>query len=961
MMKRLATVVVLLCCAPGLSAADSKYRFKMDHKIQVWIMSPGLRSEQRTTPAAKLLVPVLIRFTAAPSAKALLELSAEGVRFYPGVSGHRLLHLGVFYPARAGARGLAALRQSKAVRQVDLDAVLDPATPLDLTAKLVQATDVWPKQVKGVNLTGKGMTFGLIDTGIDVRHPDYFRADGGLYAWIDVDKDGVFTPGTDAVDLNGDGKAGTGETLELIDAVVWSLNTNKAMLGTDNKTFEPNTDWLYADTNGNGKRDYGEGSGFTDASPAFGEPLFLAEDLDRDGKLDPEEKVVLLKTSKLKAITTPTAIRKRGKDIIKTEVEKTYSHGNCTSGILVGGHRGYHKRVGMAPDADLLLGMDYKGSAFSKQLTWLVKSKADVVLHEYAPWVGYHLDGSSNHEGLMDTAAKGGVPQINPAGNLGGANKQMQAIIKAGSYAYIPVWVPGPSSKGYHYYIHLTFLWRNTKSKLKFQLQDPNGLKTVLPDTPPSNKWMAWGDGKTYYYSKRTDSSRGTAAMNIYIQVGSAPKYQPIATGYWRLWATAPVTTGNVTLRGYVRDPLSRWSKGIQFTKDISEKGIICWPATADSAITVAAYAGHVGMPYEYKPSGDSTGWLRKYSGRGTRIDGAQIMDIAAPDNPISPYNERPSFKHGLGSYRVFGGTSGAGPHVAGAALLLKQHTPSLTGLTARAAIRKGALVDKAVGSVPSETWGYGKLRIYNSIYNTSPTPNTAPQAKITYSGPVYAGAPVALTPSVSDLEDGKGSLKVRWDDTYDGTWDTSFAAVKARTVTFAKAGLARVKLQVVDTGGLTAAAAVMIKVLTQPDAGPPDGGGYDSCCAKDLTVADLPPPDKPLPDGKTDAKPVDLSPDVPVPDLPSPDLVPHDLGPDGPVPDYYIPDLPIPDQGRDLGPPTDWKPWSEGGSSPDKGGWTVPKKPEEDGCCAVGGGPGGRWAAPLLLFWLVRRRRRRS
>ena len=957
---RTFVTILMLCCTPATVTAYNKYRSRMDHKIGVWMKSPGLRGQQRATPAAKLVVPVLIRFNAAPSVKVLAELAAEGVRFHAGVGGHRLLHLGVFYPAGAGARGLAALARSPAVRQVDLDAVLDLATPLDLTSKLINVRNVWPQQVKGVPLTGKGMTYGLLDTGIDVGHPDFFRADGGVFAWLDVDKDGIFTPGTDAVDLDGDGKAGTGETLRSMDAVVWSLYTKLPMLGTDNKTFDPDTDWLFADSNSNGKRDHGSAAGFTDVSPAFGEPLFVIEDLDGDGKLDPEEKLRRLKTSKVKAAYTPGLIRTRGKNLIDTEVEKTYSHGNCTSGILVGGQRGLHKWVGMAPDAELLLGMDYKGSAFSKQLTWLVQSKANVVLHEYAPWVGYHMDGSSNHEGLMDAAAKGGVPQVNPAGNLGGSNKHMRATITAGSYTYIPVWVPGPSSVGSHYKIRLTFLWRNTKSKLKFTLQDPNGLKAVLPDTPSSSKWLLWGDGKTYYYSVRKDSSRGTALMDIYIQgAGTYPNTKPIAHGYWRLWANAPATTGNVLLLGYVSDPLSRWGKGIQFTQNISEKGIICWPATADSAITVAAYAGHVGIPYENKPTGDKTGWLRKYSGRGTRVDGAQIMDIAAPDNPVSPYNERPGYSHGQGAYRIFGGTSGAGPHVAGAALLIKQHTPALDGLAVRAAIRKGALVDKAVGTTPSETWGYGKLRVYNAIYNTSPTANTPPQAKIKYSGPVHAGTPVQLQPLVTDIEDSGSSLVIRWDDTYDGTYDTTFAKAKARSVTFTKAGLARVKLQVKDTGGLTGGAAVLIKVLpqvTKPDisTGPPDGG-------PDGPLPDLSQPDLATDLAVADTSPVDTaSPDTAKPDAPAPDLVPHDIGPDGPVPDYYIPDRPIPDMARDSGPPTDWKAWPDTGG-PDSKSWTTPKKPDEEGCsCGVSGGVtngGGLLALLLGLAWWRRRR----
>ena len=119
-MKTVVALAVLVVCLPLPGRADSRYRFKMDHKIQVWIISPGLRNQQRTIPAAKLRVPVLIRFGAAPSAQVMAELTGEGVWFYPGVGGRKLLHLGLFFPARTSARGLAALARSVAVRQVDL-------------------------------------------------------------------------------------------------------------------------------------------------------------------------------------------------------------------------------------------------------------------------------------------------------------------------------------------------------------------------------------------------------------------------------------------------------------------------------------------------------------------------------------------------------------------------------------------------------------------------------------------------------------------------------------------------------------------------------------------------------------------------------------------------------------------------------------------------------------------------
>ena len=805
-------ILVAAICAPEPCWSSPPYRFKVDPVIRVWLDSPALRGQLEPTAAAPTWAPVLVRFWRAPGAAQLTRLAAGGVKFLRGRGKERYLHLSLFYPARVSARGVAALGSCPLVRQVDLDVLLYRARPLDVTAAEVGATRVWPAQVKGVPLTGEGMVIGNIDGGIDVFHPAFFKADGGLHTWLDVNKNGSFDPGTDAVDLNNNGKADTGELLDFFDAVNWGRN-GLPMLGSVNGVYEPATDWLFADTNGNKKRDYG--AAFGDITPTYGELLLVADDLNGNGKLDLEEKVVALKTSKIKATSFDGVERLRGKDLTLTHKGHSVSHGIATSGVLVGGQRGHHRLVGLAPDAELMMGIS--GTTLSPALIWLHQAGVHVILHEYAPWTGYHLDGSSNHEQLLDQAAKLGVPQVTPAGNLGGAHKHMRVTIKGGSTVQVPLNVPASTSSRVYYFMALTLLWRDPKADLEFSLTDSTARTNKLAYANITSQ--PWGDGQTVYYSYRKDSPRGTAMMDLYLLAGSHSSPGKLPSGSWTLTVKNPKTSGQVELLGYVYDPTSRWSKGIAFsTTQVSEKGIICWPATADSAITLGAYAGHVGAPFEHPVTGDKAGDLRRYSGRGVRIDGKQIMDITAPDNPLAPYDKA------LGAFRVFGGTSGAGPHVAAAAALIKQANPALDGLEVRAAIRKGALVDAQVGTAPSDTWGYGKLRIYRSIFGKDPTANTAPTIKVEVSGAVEVGSPVTLSPQAKDAEDEVAKLRLRWDDDYDGTWDTASGPVKARSVTFQKTGVARFKVRVEDTGGLTAQAAVLLKVM--PAGGKLDQGG---------------------------------------------------------------------------------------------------------------------------------------
>ncbi|MBK9260527.1 MAG: hypothetical protein IPM54_11950 [Polyangiaceae bacterium] len=48
-------------------------------------------------------------------------------------------------------------------------------------------------------------------------------------------------------------------------------------------------DWLYADRNGSGAREFGPSAGFTEADPTFGEPLYVPDDVNRNGVLDEEK------------------------------------------------------------------------------------------------------------------------------------------------------------------------------------------------------------------------------------------------------------------------------------------------------------------------------------------------------------------------------------------------------------------------------------------------------------------------------------------------------------------------------------------------------------------------------------------------------------------------------------------------------------------------------------------------
>ncbi|MBK9260526.1 MAG: S8 family serine peptidase [Polyangiaceae bacterium] len=130
------------------------------------------------------------------------------------------------------------------------------------------------------------------------------------------------------------------------------------------------------------------------------------------------------------------------------------------------------------------------------------------------------------------------------------------------------------------------------------------------------------------------------------------------------------------------------------------------------------------------------------------------MLAISAPDDPITA-----GFREGeQASGLIYGGTSGASPHVAGAAALLLQAHPDWTGADVHEAIRNGALVDEHVGNAPNDDFGYGKLRIHRSLFGQDPPAGSDPRISI---DPVtaYAGVEVSIPIDVSDMDEPAASL----------------------------------------------------------------------------------------------------------------------------------------------------------------------------------------------------------
>jgi PKD repeat protein len=102
-------------------------------------------------------------------------------------------------------------------------------------------------------------------------------------------------------------------------------------------------------------------------------------------------------------------------------------------------------------------------------------------------------------------------------------------------------------------------------------------------------------------------------------------------------------------------------------------------------------------------------------------------------------------------------------------------------------------------------------------------TPNSPPTARFTVSPASGTTATVfrADASTSSDGEDPASALEVRWDWEGDGTWDTALDTTKTAEHQYMTAGGKTIRLEVIDTGGLTGTATRQVTVETPGNTAP--------------------------------------------------------------------------------------------------------------------------------------------
>jgi hypothetical protein len=619
---------------------------------------------------------------------------------------------------------------------MDLDLQLQIQSPLNEDRKWtgtdtqleVGTPSAWDHTADNVALRGDQIRVADFDTGVDVFHPAFFNPSNVAQSWFDTNSNSIFEWGADGIDSNGNGQLSS-------DEILLRLANGDGVDSIDRDTY-------YLDVNGDGSHNHGPSSGFSDSTPGFGEPMYLANDLNLDGVLSPNESFMLLDQSTILATYDPESGESiRGSNLTQTAPD-TNGHGTSVQGIIAG-NNDKHLFSGLAPNVDLLSHDAFSGGFVHAQ-SWATQRNAEVMLYEVGAWTGQFLDGTSALELTLDQMADTGIVQVVCAGNLANSNKVIQGLLPDVTDPIGPVTTSFKVSAGnLPKSTWLSYLIPNGNHISFIELTKPDGSTISLSNSSSS---IDLGNGDSVWISRDT-STRNTNLLNLVFSNSNG-----LTPGTWEVALAGPNGQGQVLFRGYEADDISSWAGGSHWLPpspsslaSIGDNGSVTWPATADSAITIASWSSRG----RYIAMGE----LSAFSSRGSRInDGMALVDIASPGNydvwaPVSSQSPGAVF----GSYKYFGGTSAAGPAAAATVALMLQDNPgighhgvwnilnstaawnSTTGeLWNHSSRLSGAVGDPTdvVGAVllPNGTWGlsqpYG-TRLGNGIRVGDPQPGT--------------------------------------------------------------------------------------------------------------------------------------------------------------------------------------------------------------------------------------------
>lgn len=473
----------------------------------------------------------------------------------------------------------------------------------------------------------------------------------------------------------------------------------------------------------------------------------------------------------------------------------TGGHGTHVAGIAAGNGQATgnglaaYWYVGMAPKADLIIVNALQTGASSNagssnnvldgiayiQAKAKTLGKAFVVNLSMGTHVGPH-DGTSLYEQGIDNLTGSGGVIVAAASNEGDIPIHASGTVAQGSSTTINLSIPtstGPNSN-----LQYLDLWYSGADQMSISFGTVgNGCNptndTTTPISPGSTQLFDTTCGKIEVSSSGINPLNGDREIFVSLSDGTST----LAGGSWNLILSGTTITSTGRFDVWINDVVK--DRATFTTPDYNMT--LAMPGTATKAITVAAY--------NTKKTWDSLagtqnatftlGDIASFSSRGPRrscsdtskCPSVQKPEITAPGNLImsalsaneaSPDSTRIDAD---GVHIALEGTSMATPHVTGAVALLLQAAPTLTSDEIKSILTSYTKADSYTGTLPNNTWGYGKMD----------------------AAAAYAATPKNLTPAVpADVTAaaGAGQVTISWSPALGATsynlyWSTTTGVTK--------------------------------------------------------------------------------------------------------------------------------------------------------------------------------------
>ena len=403
---------------------------------------------------------------------------------------------------------------------------------------------------------------------------------------------------------------------------------------------------------------------------------------------------------------------------------ETSNHGTHVAGTAAGNGNALSPaaHIGMAPNAEIVfVNTDFSDASIIDALDYMDQKATDeskpiVVNLSLGSDYNAH-DGTSALAQAIDAFSGTGRVVVCAAGNEADDNMHFSGSIPEGGsddFSFTVSSYTDNAGSSNDYFQLLIYIQRG--DSVTCEIEGPNGSVTtnlvnastgvntpsdgavVISNSVDVNNTDRKFDITVYDYVSTNPPAQGTYTITLN-NLDASPPYSKTLT--YHVWLYNKSTNS--------------------FALTSSDNSyIVGSPASAAEAITVGSYVhrwrwqNHSGSNLFYSGT-DYSDDISLFSSKGPLRTGAVKPDIAAPgQGVISSFS---SFSSASANRQVSGqkhflnqGTSMSCPVVTGSVALLLEANPSLSASSIKSLITANANSDTHTGSVPNNTWGYGKL-----------------------------------------------------------------------------------------------------------------------------------------------------------------------------------------------------------------------------------------------------------